>query len=90
MGLDLKKDMHRLQEAWGVVRDAAHAAGKYAFVPSGMNFDGGDVYISAMELIQLRGSTDQFGQRIQGRQDPKVAAPAGLSRVRGEAWSRRP
>lgn len=54
MGLDLATDLPLLQEAWVRVRDAAHAAGKYAFVPSGMNFEGGDVYISPMELIQLR------------------------------------
>lgn len=54
MGLDLAKDLHLLQDAWIKVRDAAHAAGKYAFTPSGMGFEGGDVYITPMELMQLR------------------------------------
>ena len=54
MGLDLAKDLHRLKDAWVRVRDVAHAAGKYAFVPAGMGFEGGDVYITAMDLMQLR------------------------------------
>jgi 4-hydroxy-2-oxoheptanedioate aldolase len=54
MGLDLATDLHLLQDAWIRVRDAAHAAGKYAFVPSGMGFEGGDVYIVPMDLMLLR------------------------------------
>jgi 2-keto-3-deoxy-L-rhamnonate aldolase RhmA len=59
MGLDLAKDLTKLMEAWIRVRDTAHAAGKYAFVPDGMGFIGGDVYISPMELIQLRSRLEQ-------------------------------
>ena len=66
MGLDLATDLPLLQEAWVRVRDAAHTAGKYAFVPSGMNFEGGDVYISPMELIQLREKLTRTVEEFRG------------------------
>ena len=53
MGLDIAKDLPKLMAAWVHVRDTAKAAGKCTFVPAGMGFDGGDVYISPMELMQL-------------------------------------
>ena len=65
MGLDLGTEMHLLQDAWIRVRDAAHAAGKFAFVPSGMNFDGADIYISPMEMIQLREKLTQTVQQFR-------------------------
>ena len=54
MGLDVARDYHFLNDAWVKVRDAAHAAGKFAFAPVDMGFEGGDAYIASMELIQLR------------------------------------
>ncbi|MEJ6479780.1 MAG: aldolase/citrate lyase family protein [Octadecabacter sp.] len=65
MGLDLATEIHLLQDAWVRVRDAAHAAGKFAFVPSGMNFEGGDVYISSMELMQMREKLTQTVQEFR-------------------------
>lgn len=59
MGLDIAVDLPKLMDAWVRVRNAAHLAGKYAFVPAGMGFAGGDVYISPMDLMQLRGRLEQ-------------------------------
>ena len=54
MGLDIATDLPKLMDAWERVRDAARAAGKLSFVPAGMGFRGADIYISPMELMQLR------------------------------------
>lgn len=54
MGLNLATDMPLLQEAWKRVRDITHAAGKYVFATAGKGFEGGDVYIQSMDLIQLQ------------------------------------
>lgn len=62
MGLNLATDMPLLQDAWKRVRDAAHAAGKFAFATAGHGFEGADVYIQPMDLIQLQ---EKFAASVQ-------------------------
>jgi 4-hydroxy-2-oxoheptanedioate aldolase len=53
MGIDLNTQVDKLLEAWSRVRDAAHAAGKYVFVPRGFGFEGGDGVYVEMEFMIL-------------------------------------
>ena len=54
MGLDLERELDKLQAAWVRVRDASHKAGKSVLVPANMGFEGGDALALPMELMILR------------------------------------
>jgi 4-hydroxy-2-oxoheptanedioate aldolase len=54
MGLNFATDLPLLQDAWKRVHDATRAAGKFLFSTAGHGFDGADVYIQPMDLIQLQ------------------------------------
>lgn len=53
MQIDLNTEVDKLMGAWRKVRDAAHAAGKYVFVPRSFGFEGGDGVYAEMELMML-------------------------------------